>query len=645
MAGPGFTPALHGQSTAGHHAPAPSAPAPDSAQPPDPHGQVVFSRSTETPGAAPAQSAAETAPASLATSVSDAMRAAPVFDSYAFIIHLQPATAAMEVELHATLTNGGNTPLTVLPLQLGSSLHFEHIRTAAGRALRFAAHTLQSDADHTGALTEAAVELPSPLATGGKLSLTIDYSGAIPASSVRLDRIGTPALLAQQSDWDRIGNGFTGLRGFGDTVWYPVCSVPALLGDGAKLFYEIGRQKRRNSAATVSMALTAEFTGEPPAFAVLDGHSVSPGRPLSMPSAGFPGVVRADLPPTVLGFGAPSLVLTTRVAAAATPLVAVAALPAHLPFVANYTDAAGLLEPLFRDWFGDRKPDPLLLLDLPLKDAAAADDGDALLLSLGNGTASEIADSLAGPLTHAYFRSPRAWLREGVAEFMSALWTERTQGREKALEQLAGDRAALTLAEPASPGSSPGEPLVTAQQPVFYRSKATAVLWMLRNYAGDAALGAALRAYDPAKDTTPEYFQTVLQKAIAADASAAPASADSATGQSAGEQSTDLGWFFRDWVYGDPGLPDLTIKNVFSNRTGAGDQWLVAVDIANTGYAETQVPVTARSASTSVTVQVRVPARGTLSRRILLQGEPTEVDVNDGSVPEVEASIHRKLIQ
>ncbi len=579
------------------------------------------------------------------------MRAAPVFTSYDFTIHLDPATAALEVELRATLTNSGSVSLAALPLQLSSTLRFEHIRLSGGRALRFAVHTIQSDADHTGALSEAAVELPSPLAPGAHLSLTIDYSGPIAPSSARLDRIGAPALLAAQSDWDRIGPDFTGLRGFGDTVWYPVSSIPAMLGDGAKLFHEIGRQKRENSAAVVSMAVTAEFTGEPPAFAVLDGHRIEPGAPAAMPAASFPGVVRVSLPPTPLGFRVPSLVLATRVAAAATPLVQVASLPSHLANAPAYTGAAGLLEPLYRDWFGAAAhPDPLLLLDLPVEDAAAAEDGDALLLSLTGTSSADLAGSLAGPLTHAWFHSPRAWLQQGVEGLMEALWAERTEGEQKALEQLGGERNALTLAEPASPGISPGQPLLTAEDPVFYRVKATAVLWMLRSYAGDAALGAALRAYDPAKDTAPDYFEKLLEKSIA-QANAAQAngsageSAASGTAPGLASPSTDLGWFFRDWVYSDPGLPDLSIRNVFSSKTGAGEQWLVAVDIANSGYAEAQVPVTVHSAATAVTVQVRVPARGTLSRRILLQGEPTEVEVNDGTVPEVEASIHRRLIQ
>ena len=57
------------------------------------------------------------------------------------------------------------------------------------------------------------------------------------------------------------------------------------------------------------------------------------------------------------------------------------------------------------------------------------------------------------------------------------------------------------------------------------------------------------------------------------------------------------------------------------------------------------MPLTVKSASGSQTVQVRVPARGMLARRILLPGRPSEVDLNDGSVPEVTASVHRRIIE
>jgi hypothetical protein len=174
---------------------------------------------------------------------------------------------------------------------------------------------------------------------------------------------------------------------------------------------------------------------------------------------------------------------------------------------------------------------------------------------------------------------------------------------------------------------SPGQPLAAAISPVFYRTKATYVLWMLRDVAGDNALSAALRAYDPHADlgsqTVPSQFQKLLE-------------------QSGPRQ--DLGWFFADWVDADKGLPDLTVESVIPSQTKPGN-WLVAVNLDNSGYASAEVPVTIRTAENSVTQRVRVDARSKKVQRITVTGgTPVEVQVNDGTVPETEASVHTTKI-
>ena len=149
---------------------------------------------------------------------------------------------------------------------------------------------------------------------------------------------------------------------------------------------------------------------------------------------------------------------------------------------------------------------------------------------------------------------------------------------------------------------------------------------MLRDVAGDPTLSAALRAYDPAHDH--------------GDASSKSAHAGSFESliEQAGERH-DLAWFFNDWVDADKGLPDLSIESVFPTPQPAGN-WLVAVNLANSGYASAEVPVTVRTDNTSITQRVRIPARGKVVQRILIQGKPTEVQLNDGTVPETEASVH-----
>jgi hypothetical protein len=53
-----------------------------------------------------------------------------------------------------------------------------------------------------------------------------------------------------------------------------------------------------------------------------------------------------------------------------------------------------------------------------------------------------------------------------------------------------------------------------------------------------------------------------------------------------------------------------------------------------------EAPVTVRSDTSSVTQRVLVPARGKAVQRILVLGKPTEVQVNDGTIPETQASVH-----
>ena len=168
-----------------------------------------------------------------------------------------------------------------------------------------------------------------------------------------------------------------------------------------------------------------------------------------------------------------------------------------------------------------------------------------------------------------------------------------------------------------SPAKAPAT-AATAISPVYYRTKAAYVFWMLRDLAGDAALSDVLRAYSskPIADADPVSAVTgnSLEKLLRKDG-----------------VSRDLSWFFADWVDTDEGLPDLTIKNVFPNAEQGGTV-LVAVNVANAGYASAEVPVTVRTRDSAVTERLLVPARGTAVQRILVMGKPTSVQVNDGTV-------------
>ena len=629
----------------------PAPPTPSSNQDQQPHGQVIFSRSADDNGqtTSAAGPAAKVGGQPVTSPVAtDAEREAVTFTAFDMDVHLRPAAQQIAVRALLTVRNDGHSPLAHIPLQISSSLDWETIRLA-GRDVAFTVATLNSDVDHTGQLHEAAVALATPLAPGATVDLDVTYSGTIPQSAQRLITIGTPEDAALHTDWDSIAVDFTGLRGFGNVVWYPVSSVPVILGDGARVFDEMGEHKLRISAARFRLTLTDEFpNGQAPTVALINGHPV----PLTLTepstaSAEVAGVASASLDQPALGFEAPSLFLAVRTAhqAANTTLYTI---PDDDSAVEGWASAAAFVTPFLEGWLGPSPRSQLTILDLPDPEDASFETGPLLVTPVRQATQDELDDVFAHALTHAWMctstASPPAWLSEGVAHFMGTLWLEKQQGRKKALESLESGRTALALAEPASPGEGPGQPLAQAISPVYYRTKATYVFWMLRDLAGDAALSAALRAYSPTEDAArglglnarSDYFEKLIKQA------AANSGESSSLGPSP-DSRRDLSWFFSDWVDADKGLPDIAIDSVFPSHT-EGDNWLVAVSLSNSGYAAAEIPVTVSNPQASVTQRVIVPARGKVTQRILMQGQPTNVQANDGTVPETEASIHVRTL-
>jgi hypothetical protein len=265
----------------------------------------------------------------------------------------------------------------------------------------------------------------------------------------------------------------------------------------------------------------------------------------------------------------------------------------------------------------------LNILDLPEDGDIPFETGAMLATPIRVAAPDLLEGVMAHALTHAWVMSPRAWLSEGVAHFMGTLWIEKRDGRARALATLDNARPALALAEPESPGAGDGQPLVACISPVYYRTKAAYVFWMLRDLVGDATLSAALRAYDPAKDGGQDSFEALVEQA---------------------GQRHDLRWFFADWVYADKGLPDLSIATVYPSPASVAGSYLVAVNMANSGYASVEAPVQVISESAAVTQRVMLAARSKAVQRILIQGTPTEVRLNDGTIPETQATIHIKTL-
>lgn len=595
------------------------------------HGTVLFN-SDQNPAALEKK---DNAPAAQSVvTVTDAERNSLTFTAYDLDVHLTPAKAQLAVHARFTVRNSGPQPLERLAFQLSSSLHWENFSTqTSGPALplAFVEHIIDTDADHTGKAQEAIVSLPHPLAPGASIELAAFYSGEVQQSGNRLERIGSPADQAAHADWDRITPERTALRGFGNVLWYPTADAPVFLGDGAKLFQAVGQNKLQQAGATVHLRLTIEYVGDPPDAAFFCGRReqlTAVSENLDLPVASAPGVATAEFSSRLLGFRAPSLFVTDR-AATATDGDLISAVTDHYDALPNYAAAAAKVQPLLKDWLGVA---PLTMLNILDQDGQPFEDDALLVEPVRAVDPGLLAPPLVHSLTHAWFSSSHIWLDEGVPQFMSLLWAEQSQGRDAALRDLQQKVNALSLAEPApsatDSAAQDGQSLIAATDDVYYRTKASAVLWMLRSIVGDDALKRAFQVYRNAAkdDEDPQAFQRVLEKS----------------------SKRDLQWFFEDWVYRDRGLPDLTIASVTPRSLqmkGNKDlSWLVAVEVRNDGDAAAEVPVTVRSGELTVTERLRIAGRSSASTRILFSGVPNEVQVNDGSVPEVTASTHTKQI-
>ncbi|MGA7242828.1 MAG: hypothetical protein WBX19_06580 [Terracidiphilus sp.] len=609
------------QSQPGQDQPA-SQPAPSS-------GKVIFQRSVDANGntvSTTGSAAKPTAHVPDAPSVGDSVRQSVAVTALDLDVHLNTAAQQLAARATVTVLNAGKSPLQRIPLQISSSLNWERIRIA-GRDVSFPVATINSDSDHTGQLHEAVVPLAEPLAPGTTLQLDVTYSGTVAATARRLLSVGTPEDSAAHSDWDEISPAFTGLRGFGNVVWYPVTSVPVVIGDGARLFDEIGRQKLRSSGTSFRLRLAVEFPhGQAPTVAAVNGDTI-PLKVVDPQSLGsdVPGVATSDTGPTTLSFESPSLFVTTETAHPGTHLTAYT-VPEDESAVKSWLTAETSVSGLIERWLGPNPRTQLTVLDLPDPEDLPWESGPLLAIPVRDAPPDQLSSVLSHALTHAWMAPNPYWLDEGTANFMGTLWDDRQHHRDQALGTLEAGRQALALEEPPSPGEGVGQPLARATSPVYYRTKAAYILWMLRDLVGDDALATALRASNDAANKETQ------------GAGGDPASSFQAALKTAAP-GKNLSWLFADWIDADHGLPDLTIDKVFPNAVQSGN-WLVSVTISNSGYSAVQVPVTVRSSTNSTTERVLIPAHGTVTPRVLVQGKPTEVQINDGTIPETQASVH-----
>ena len=384
---------------------------------------------------------------------------------------------------------------------------------------------------------------------------------------------------------------------------------------------EIGETKLRESGAIVSITVTEEYSGAAPTVAFLDGEPVTIETKPAPAGSDVPGIATAKLPETRLGFAAPSLFMAPRTPQSGNGLKLYTR-QSDAAAAQSYMTAASILTPLMADWLGAKPRRGLNVLEAAEAGDSPYEERALLVTNVANQDPKKLLGPVSHVLTHAYFVSPRPWLEEGVAQFMASLWLEHQDGRDVAIAQLDNQRGALSLAETADPDKDPGQPLAAAHDPIFYRTKAEYVLWMLRGIVGDKPMAAALKQYDASADTSDEYFERLVE-------------------QTSGQK---LDWFFQDWVDRDRGLPDLAIENVTPSRGSQEDSYIVAVTVSNEGTAVADVPVTIFAADAKVTERMRIEPKGRATRRFLVHGKPNEVQVNDGTTPETAASVHRREI-
>ncbi len=668
-------------------APLPTSPAqtpapPDTAAPDLPKGEILIQSHGEPQSSTPQpefngpQTPPRVPDENAKVAVSDAERGALAFTSYDLDARLDLPLAGLTVRARVELRNISSTSLAQIPLQISSTLHWESATLVEGdrrTRLVLAQHQLDTDADHTGAATEVVLPLPAPLAPGAAMALDLFYSGKIAQNAGRLARLGANAAQGKSADWDAIGPQWTALRGFGNVLWYPVASPQLFLSEGNQLFTAIGRSKLRDQQTHVRLRLSVDYVGEPPAAAYFCGRradlKATPDDPNAPTSIG-PGVASAEFTAAPLGFRLPSLFVLEKAETllmddnpavpapttqesysssapqpdqpVSTPPPAqqeptsnnsvIALVSTDAGTAAGLTSAADRVIPLLADWLGARPLSALTVLD---HNGQPFQDGPLLVAPAATLQTSTEAPAMVYSLTHAWVQTGQPWMDEGLAQFFALLWVEREQGRDAAVVQLNDILQPVAAVEPdfsAKSQIASGQPLISASDELFYRRKAAAIWWMLRDLAGDKPLRAALTAWR----TQPE-----SQESPAAQALAFEHLLERQSGK-------DFGWFFQDWVLRDRGLPDLTIADVQTSPipAGAGHNagWLVAVTVRNEGAAAADVPLTVRSGQFSTTQRIRIPGLTQTTQRILVESTPTEIRVNDGTTPEVRVSSHSRQI-
>jgi hypothetical protein len=541
-------------------------------------------------------------------------RTAFTFIHYDLEVRIDPNGHAIAARGKIRLRNDSNSPQRNPTLQISSSLNWRMIELS-GKPLQYVTTQYTTDIDHSGAVTEAVVTLPTTVAPNATVELEVGYQGQITQDTTRLTRVGVPAETAIHSDWDQVTEPVTAVRGIGYVAWYPVSLPAASMSDNT--FFPVLDDWKRSQRDT-DMRVNLCWVGESNLTIVANGraegvtrHELSAGEEATT-NIGCSVYIFAPLAATVPSFTVAEYTALMR------PAINVYYLPPQAPAAQEYALAGEKVLPFETEWFGAPKA-KVTVAQLPSIGDAPFESGPLLFTPLELADRSSIQLRMMHQLVHASFRSPRPWIDEGLAHFGQALEREHESGRAAAIAYMRTFLPPLQAAEAAvarSPASesrtTPAIPgLITATDEVMYRIKAMYVWWMLRDMVGENALQQALKKYQAADDKNTAYMPHLVEQAA----------------------KRALEWFFDDWLYRDRGLPDLRVDAAFPRVTLNGT-YVITVTVANDGDAAAEVPVFVRAQAGERTKRMMLKGKSKAVERFEMPAPATEASVNDGSVPE-----------
>lgn len=532
-------------------------------------------------------------------------RNAFTFTRYDLDVSVSPAKSQLKVDGTITLRNDSSAPQRFVDLQISSSLDWTSVEFK-GKPVQYFTQPYRTDTDHTGEASEAIVSLPVPIPPRESIELRIAYEGTISEDATRLIRNGVPEDQAKSTDWDRIGETFTAVRGFGYVLWYPVATDSADFSEPDVYFDILGAFREREADASMS----ARFWSDSRLTVVADGER----NPFASTSDGELPHPDADYRWEHFGLGAPTFAIAAY-KQSDDPASTIFSLPDHETLVRQYQVLASTLAARM-PYIGGAAH--LTIIDLPNPSMAPYESGSILFAPVQRLDPNQIELLIARPLFRSAFFSPRPWIEEGLARFEQAVIREQESNRQAALDYMKLQLPAILEAEKPvaealrakAPGRV-GESLLSTTDEAFYGSKAMYVWWMLRDLVGEEAFSKALAVYKPDLDNRPTYVQSLFEQA----------------------SGKKLEWFFDDWVYRDRGLPDFHPGEIYARPTLNGT-YVVTVVVSNGGAAGAQVPVIARGEGGSLSQPVIVPAHDQGTVRIPMPGKPIDITINDGSVPE-----------